>query len=93
MIISILFSLGYQLRTRQMENKDGDESSCGPRDEIRSCRLESCYSWHISSDGPCKLTKGSRQCGVGRQNRIIECLRWDGVSIFSLIKTFVLILA
>ena len=74
-----------------MENKDGDESSCGPVDEIRSCRLESCYSWQISSDGPCKLSSsgsgvsgGRSQCGVGRQNRIIECLRWDGVSIIFL---------
>ena len=70
---------GFQIRTRQMVNKGGEESSCGPRDEIRSCRLESCFSWKIRDDGPCKLSDVHSSCGAGRQNRIIECAKWDGV--------------
>ena len=74
------FSVGFQIRTRQMVNKGGDESSCGALDEIRSCRLESCYSWKIRDDGPCKLSDVGAGCGVGARRRIIECIRWDGVS-------------
>ena len=83
-------SAGFQIRTRQMVNKGGDESSCGSRDEIRSCRLESCYSWKIRQDGPCKLNDVQSKCGVGRQNRIIECIKWDGVgrTRTELISTF-----
>ena len=70
---------GFQIRTRQMVNKGGDESSCPGRDEIRSCRLESCFSWKIRNDGPCKLSDVQSSCGAGRQHRIIECSKWDGV--------------
>ena len=63
-----------------MENKGGDESSCGPRDEIRSCRLESCFSWRIRDEvAGCRLTDVHSKCGLGTQDRIIECIRWDGV--------------
>ena len=69
------------MRTRTMLNKGGDESSCPALDEIRSCRVESCYSWKITDDGPCSLSDVQARCGVGSQLRIIECLKWDGVSI------------
>ena len=69
------------MRTRSMVNKGGEESSCAALDEIRSCRVASCYSWNIRQDGPCVLTDVQAQCGAGSQHRIIECLKWDGVSI------------
>ena len=69
------------MRTRSMVNKGGDESSCAALDEIRSCRVKSCYSWTVRQDGPCVLTDVQAQCGAGSQHRIIECLKWDGVSI------------
>ena len=65
-----------------MVNKGGEESSCAALDEIRSCRVKSCYSWNIREDGPCVLTDVQAQCGAGSQHRIIECLKWDGVSIW-----------
>ena len=63
-----------------MVNKGGDESSCPALDEIRSCGVESCYSWDIRLDGSCSLSDPQAQCGLGSQLRIIECLKWDGVS-------------
>ena len=66
-----------------MVNKGGDALSCPGLDEIRSCRLESCYSWRVTEDGPCSLTDGQAGCGVGRQDRIIECLKWDEVRTIS----------
>ena len=69
------------MRTRSMVNKGGEESSCAALDEIRSCRVKSCYSWSVRPDGPCVLTDVQAGCGAGSQHRIIECLKWDGVSI------------
>ena len=39
----------------------------------------SCFSWKIRNDGPCKLSDVQSSCGAGRQHRIIECAKWDGV--------------
>eukprot|EP00090_Calanus_glacialis_P045441 TRINITY_DN8432_c0_g1_i1.p1 TRINITY_DN8432_c0_g1~~TRINITY_DN8432_c0_g1_i1.p1 ORF type:complete len:1537 (-),score=130.83 TRINITY_DN8432_c0_g1_i1:368-4978(-) len=71
---------GFQIRTRKMVNKGGDESTCSSQDEIRTCRIDSCYEWKIVEKGPCKLDETNSKCGVGKQNRLIECRKWDGKS-------------
>ena len=75
----MVVALGFQIRTRKMVNKGGDESTCSSRDEIRTCRIESCYEWKIVEKGGCKLNDINAKCGVGKEERVIECRAWDGV--------------
>ena len=77
----MIVTLGFQIRTRKMVNKGGDESTCSSQDEIRTCRIDSCYEWKIVEKGACKLDETNSKCGVGKQNRLIECRKWDGVSM------------
>ena len=64
-----------------MVNKGGDKSTCSSKDEIRTCRIDACYEWKIIEKGPCELDEPKAKCGVGKQNRVIECRKWDGVSV------------
>ena len=69
---------GFQIRRRKMVNKGGDESTCSSKDEIRTCRIDSCYEWTIVEMGGCKVDDTNAKCGVGKEERVTECHAWDG---------------
>ena len=69
---------GTQVRTRSMSNPGGERTSCPGLAEVRSCRVESCYSWQVVEQGPCRLESSNAVCGVGKRRLEAQCLQWDG---------------
>ena len=69
---------GTQVRRRSMANPKGEQISCPGLAEVRSCRVESCYSWQVVEQGPCRLEGSNAVCGVGKRRLEAQCLQWDG---------------